>query len=229
MQGRKGAGEASHNRSGISDAWNLPLGVHRYIRNLRLHSPKLLENSFSVSYSVSMLSPTTVAHLQPRLIQLAARHLSPPLRQKLDSADIVQSVFRTFLRRQPSADWHWNDEHGLWNLLARITIRKCASKAEHFSQQCRDVQKETAIDGFSETCPSVISPLQDAILREEVERLHRGLSPAHQRIAQHLLQGESVAHIRACLGVPERTIQRLKQRLEYRLQERLRSESEAAG
>jgi hypothetical protein len=135
-----------------------------------------LEIPSPVSYIHSMLSPTTVAHLQPRLIQLAARYLSPPLRQKLDNADIVQSVFRTFLRRQPTADWQWDDVHGLWNLLARITIRKCASKAEHYSQQCRDVHKEMAGDSFSVTSPAVVSLLHEAILREEVERLHDGFS-----------------------------------------------------
>jgi len=79
-----------------------------------------------------------------RLIALARVLLSGQLRQKVDPEDVLQSVFRTFFRRQASGEFELHDWDGMWALLSVITLRKCGHQAEHYLAMCRDLKREQA-------------------------------------------------------------------------------------
>jgi RNA polymerase sigma factor (sigma-70 family) len=69
------------------------------------------------------------------------------------------------------------------------------------------------------------SPVEAALLAETVERLLDGLEAHQQRVVQLSLQGETVAQVAACLGVTERTVQRVLKGVRERL-ERWRTEAD---
>src|SRR5437016_3003501 len=73
-----------------------------------------------------------------RLIALARVHLSSQLRQKVDPEDVLQSVFRSFFRRQAAGEFELQNWDGMWALLSVITLRKCGHQADHYLALCRD-------------------------------------------------------------------------------------------
>jgi DNA-directed RNA polymerase specialized sigma24 family protein len=77
-----------------------------------------------------------------RLIALARTRLQPRIRQKVDSEDIVQSVFRTFFRRHQEEQFEFDGWDDLWSLLAQITLRKCGNQFSYFKTQRRNVGRE---------------------------------------------------------------------------------------
>src|SRR5215813_14531259 len=77
-----------------------------------------------------------------RLVGLAHRHLDGRLRQKLDPEDVVQSVYRSFFRRLDADQVEVVTWDSLWYLLTVMTLRKCATQAEHFQAGRRDARRE---------------------------------------------------------------------------------------
>src|SRR5439155_26063117 len=97
-------------------------------------------------------------HFTRRLIALAHRHLDGRLRLKVDPEDVVQSVYKSFLVRYGADRLAGEDEHGLWALLTRITLRKCADRARYHRAGRRDAAREEAAGD--------VGPWQDVAGRE---------------------------------------------------------------
>src|SRR4051812_33906158 len=72
-----------------------------------------------------------------RLLGLARSHLDARLRGKVDPEDVVQSVFRSYFRRQTDGRFDVQDWDQLWSLLAMITVRKCTNAKVFFTRQKR--------------------------------------------------------------------------------------------
>ena len=67
---------------------------------------------------------------EPFLRAMVRRRLTPMLRVKFDSVDVVQSVWADLLERYRQAGWHFTDQEHLRAFLARVTYN-------HFVNQCR--------------------------------------------------------------------------------------------
>src|SRR5437016_14196174 len=67
-----------------------------------------------------------------RLIALARARLDRLVSSKVDPEDVLQSAFRSFFLRHAEGRWDLIGWDGLWGLLARITVRKCGRRIEHF-------------------------------------------------------------------------------------------------
>src|SRR3954451_22940801 len=67
-----------------------------------------------------------------RLIALARRRLDARLNRKVEPEDILQSVFRSFFVRQADGRLSPNDWEHLWALLAKLTVRKCIGRVDHY-------------------------------------------------------------------------------------------------
>jgi RNA polymerase sigma-70 factor (ECF subfamily) len=154
---------------------------------------------------------------QTRLIALAQRRLGAALRQKEDPEDVVQSVFKSFFRRQAAGQFDLASGDKLWNLLTRITLRKCGHRLDYFRAARRDVQREVALGPTADDSrpgPEALAreptPVEAATLAEIVERLMRSLEESDRHIFQLSLQGESVAHISRQVNLSERTVERVR-------------------
>lgn len=160
-----------------------------------------------------------------RLIGLARQSLSARLQQKEDPEDIVQSAYKSFFVRHREADWSIDGWDGLWGMLTLITVRKCADRAERFTTEMRDLNRERAapvdsggfpLDFASDREPS---PYEAAVLAETVESLFAGIDDGDERsILEMSLQGYSTAEICDQTGRAERSVRRLRERTRRRLE-----------
>src|SRR5262249_15706993 len=63
-----------------------------------------------------------------RLIALARSRMSSRLRQKLSAEDVVQSVYRSFIRRHQAKPYELKTWDSLWGLLVVMAVRKVSRK-----------------------------------------------------------------------------------------------------
>ncbi len=159
-----------------------------------------------------------VARYSRGLIRLAERHLSAKAKVLNDGEDIVQSVFRTFFRRNALGEFHIESSAKLWYLLARITYRKSVEKGR---------MKQIATEGPEGDCPSREPRPDDlAVVEDLIERLLQGLTDLHQNVLMMLLQGTSEREIAGRLGVSRQNVQRIHELFRQRLTKVLRSSAD---
>jgi RNA polymerase sigma-70 factor (ECF subfamily) len=155
-----------------------------------------------------------------RLTRLAEEHLSRRLAGRVDSEDVVQSVFRTFFRRCAAGQFSIDTSRNLYRLLVTITLRKTAAKARRHTSGSRDVLTEApaAADGaLLDAIARDPDPSAAAELLDEIEILLRGLPSLHAQVLDLRLQGYAVAEIAPRLGVSRQTIYRALEVLQQRL------------
>jgi RNA polymerase sigma-70 factor (ECF subfamily) len=161
-----------------------------------------------------------------RLIALARSRLSPPIRQKTDPEDVMQSVYKSFFLRQARGQYQLESWDSLWGLLATITLRKCGHHIEHFQAACRDVYRERSHragpDDSTASWQAIArepTPAEAALLAETVEEAMRGLEGQQRLIFQLSLQGHSTSEICSQVACTERTVQRVLARIRLRLEQ----------
>jgi RNA polymerase sigma-70 factor (ECF subfamily) len=159
-----------------------------------------------------------------RLMALARDRLSKRLAGKLDSEDVVQSVFKSFFVGHRAGEFKLESWNELWGLLTIITLRKCINRVEYFQAGRRAIEREVSLQapgGPDASSLAVLdrepSPLEAAILTETIEQLLRGFDADDRQVIQLALQGYTIEEISAQLGRAERTVRRLRKRLEHRL------------
>ena len=159
-----------------------------------------------------------------RLVGLARRQLGGLLRHRVDPEDVVQSVYKSFLLRHGAEMLEGEDEDGLWALLTRITLRKCADRARYHRAECRDAAREAPPSADEDVAGREPTPDEAAALTETVERLLRGLDGDERAILELSLQGYSTQEISERLGRAERSVRRVRERARALL-ERMRDET----
>jgi len=159
-----------------------------------------------------------------RLIALAKTRLSPTLRRKIDPEDVLQSVWKSFFRRQSKDELELHGWDSLWGLLAIITIRKCGRAAAYFGAAQRDSHRETwrapKPDESIRLCEPMANdptPAEAAALNELLEETMRPLRPRDRVILSLRLQGYEIEEISAEVGCTERTVYRMLAEIKKRL------------
>lgn len=161
-----------------------------------------------------------------RLIGLAHRRLDERVRSKVDADDVVNSVFRTFCRRAAECPFDLDGPDSLWALLVEITLRKCGHWNRHFRTRKRDVRREQTPPSMADSASSDEpleaggpSPEDEAVLREMVERLLKGLDERMRIVCEMRLQGYEIREIAVALQCSEATIHRKIRNIKDRLKE----------
>lgn len=156
-----------------------------------------------------------------RLVALARKRLEPQIRQKEDPEDVVQSVFRSFFNRYQTGSLDLRNWENVWAMLALITSRKCAGRADRYFAECRDVSREQGAAAASgdleaewELSGSEPSPEAEAILKELiVELLASFTDERHRQIIQMALEGMTAQKICQQLQCSERMVHRILDRV----------------
>ena len=65
-----------------------------------------------------------------RLIGMAARQFDARMRNRIDVEDIVLSAYKSFFLRNRRSEFDLAGWDELWSILAVITVRKCAKRAQ---------------------------------------------------------------------------------------------------
>ena len=157
------------------------------------------------------------ARYAQRLTCLAEQQLSRKLAARLDGADVVQSVFRTFFRRSAAGEFRIDSSGELWRLLVQITVRKARARSRYHTAGPRDVAAETPGALLPEAVAHEPGPAEAAALVDQIEELLRGLPTLYCDLLQLRLEGYSVSDTAARLGVSRRTVHRALNLLQQRL------------
>jgi DNA-directed RNA polymerase specialized sigma24 family protein len=178
--------------------------------------PELVER---LRHGDSQAAAEVFARYAQRLTALAEQHLSRKLAARLDGADVVQSVFRTFFRRSAAGEFRIDNSDELWRLLVRITLQKARAKGRHHTAGPRNVAAEAPVGGafLAEAVAHEPGPAEAAALVDQIEGLLRGLPPLYGDLLRLRLEGHSVSDAAARLGVSRRTAHRSLHLLQQRL------------
>jgi RNA polymerase sigma factor (sigma-70 family) len=159
------------------------------------------------------------ARYAQRLTQLAEQQLSHKLAARLDGADVVQSVFRTFFRRSAEGEFRIDSSAELWRLLVQITLQKARAYGRQHTAGVRDVALEAPGGAvlLIETVAHEPGPAEAAALVDQIEELLRGLPALYCDLLRLRLEGHSVSDTATRLGVSRRTVHRGLRLLQERL------------
>jgi RNA polymerase sigma-70 factor (ECF subfamily) len=140
---------------------------------------------------------------------MVRRRLTPSLRAKFDSMDIVQSVWADVLEGFRDADWQFSDREHLRAFLARVAYN-------HFVSHCRKhtvaLQRERPLTGavpvdFAEADQA--RPSQVAQADELWETMMRLCPPAHHELLRLKREGYSLVEIAGRTGLHEGSVRRI--------------------
>src|SRR5438874_542399 len=160
------------------------------------------------------------------LQRLAERHLSEGLRRRVGAEDVVQSAYRTFLRRAQAGEFQLDDSEGLWRLLCAITLAKVRELARFHRRQKRGFDQEVPVgrhaSGTSELPFDPVdprpSPAEAAEFADQFEQVMASLDEEERRFVDLKLQQCTNLEVAARLGCSERTVRRILKRVQSRLE-----------
>jgi RNA polymerase sigma-70 factor (ECF subfamily) len=152
-----------------------------------------------------------------RLRGVVRHRIDPRLLRRASEDDVLQSLFASFFTAAQRADGPPRSRADLWRLLVRITLRKVANIADRHFAARRDVRRERCPvearpDESGSALPEIedagwICPRDDALAREEFDRL-RALIPDDLRLVFDLrLEGYTNAEIAQQINRVERTVE----------------------
>jgi RNA polymerase sigma factor (sigma-70 family) len=157
-----------------------------------------------------------------RLAALAAAQLPTRLSRRLDSEDIVQSVFRSFFLAAKEPRYVLTRSGDLWRLLVAMTINKLHGQVAFHSAQKRNVARE---EGPEVDLDRIATPLlqreptaEEAVaLSDLLEEATSDLDSRRCRVLELRLQEFSYEEIAAEVGLSERTVRRYLDQFRQRL------------
>jgi DNA-directed RNA polymerase specialized sigma24 family protein len=157
----------------------------------------------------------------PRMVGLARKKLKGLALRVADDEDAALSAFNSFCRGAKKGRFpDLKDRGGLWGLLVALTARKVADMLRRHLRQKRggQVHGDSAVQpgeddsspgGFDQVPGNVLTPLEEALLAEEVEiLLGRLRDPVLRQVVVRKLEGYTNAEIAAQRGCSEPTVER---------------------
>jgi RNA polymerase sigma-70 factor (ECF subfamily) len=156
-----------------------------------------------------------VADYGPYLRAVVRRALAGPLRRKIDSADVVQSVWASLCRGLRAGAWRARSAAGLRALLATVARRRLVSR---FRQHRAALEREQA-GATPEQLPASPEPRPSQVAQadETWQRLLRLCGPAHRELLRLRRQGLTLDEVAARTGMHEGSVRRVLRQLARRL------------
>jgi RNA polymerase sigma-70 factor (ECF subfamily) len=154
---------------------------------------------------------------EPVLRVMVRRWLTPRLRSKFDSMDVVQSAWADVLKGFYAEGWRFNDRDHLRAYLARVTYN-------HFAKNCRQNSRAILLEqplqsGDSAGLVPADQPRPSEFVQaDELWELMLELCPpAHRELLRLKRQGFSLADIAERTGLHESSVRRILYDLARRL------------
>jgi DNA-directed RNA polymerase specialized sigma24 family protein len=152
------------------------------------------------------------ARYAKRLRALVDRRLGPDLSSRVDPDDIVQSVFRTFLRGVAERRYQVPEGQDLWGLLLVLALNKVRACGQFHRAAKRDVRLTRPLDGPDVPSDCVVAAAgADPFLHSLAQDLLQQFLPVHRQMIELRLEGYAVAEIAARTGRSRRTVERILQ------------------
>lgn len=162
-----------------------------------------------------------------RLSRFAGSRMPGKIKGRVDSEDIVQSVFRSFFRRQKEGEFSFDDSLDLWNLLVALTYRKVLNQVRFHTRDKRDVNKEgdegnvSAESGPYDLMPG---PEQVNIMVDYLGWILNRLPDESRPIITQRIEGYSIEEIAEHQQVSQRTVKRVLSRAREIVKQQIENE-----
>ncbi len=159
-----------------------------------------------------------------RLRILARIQSSTDLKTRIDSDDVVQSIFRTFFRRVSNGQYDVPQGEELWKLLLVIAMNKIRSLAAHHGALKRSVSKTvSATEEFQIGASSQVSSggSEFQILKLTIDELLSKLPEPYQEIIHLRIACHEVQEIATMTNKSKRTVERILQTFCKKLNEQI--------
>jgi RNA polymerase sigma factor (sigma-70 family) len=136
-----------------------------------------------------------------RAVRVAVRMrlTDPALRRRFDTADVCQSVLRSFFVRAAAGQFDLDDPNDLIGLLVRMAQNKFGELARFHRRERRDARRVTA-DELPDVAQTGPGPERHAEGRETLSVLLARLGPQERELAQRRALGQTWAVIASDLG-----------------------------
>jgi RNA polymerase sigma factor (sigma-70 family) len=154
----------------------------------------------------------------PDVLRVVRRHLAAETRRMLDSADLVQSVWRLFFAHELQAH-DFADDRELRRFLLRMSREKVHdANRRYLDSQRVNVRKVHSLEELSSAVKERLqdpgpSPSETAEAKEALEILLATMTPRQVGILVMLLDGYSHQEIAEEIRCTERTVQRAIERI----------------
>lgn len=161
-----------------------------------------------------------------RLLALARSKTSSALSRRVDSDEIVQSVFGSFFRGAQQGYYDVPVGEELWKLFLVIALNKIRAKGAFHLAAKRDVRKTAdgeAIDKLADGAPTDDETALQVLkltLDEALDQLPAG----HREMIELRIEGHEIDEIAQRTGRAKRTVERILQEARKRLAELLEFE-----
>jgi RNA polymerase sigma-70 factor (ECF subfamily) len=161
-----------------------------------------------------------------RLCRLVEREMNWRLRRREDPEEVVQSVFRTFYRRNAQGEFRIDSSADLWRLLATITRHKLLKHVEKHGAAKRDPRREEHPE--DDVVPGRAPTPEEAVVAADlIETALAGWNDTYVEILDLRLKSYTENEIAAALGCTRTLVRTKLNRIRQRLQEL--SEADAGG
>jgi RNA polymerase sigma-70 factor (ECF subfamily) len=157
---------------------------------------------------------------EPYLRMVVRRHLSPGLRAKFDSVDIVQSVWADVLKGFREAGWRFADAAHLRAFLVRLTRHRFIDRLR---QHRRAVEREQPLTGdeWEETLAAPDAEPGDVAQADELwQQMLELCPPEHREVLRLKREGALTSEVAARTGLHEGSVRRILCALSRRLARR---------
>jgi RNA polymerase sigma-70 factor (ECF subfamily) len=157
-----------------------------------------------------------------RLVALARSRLGQRLRQKVDSEEVVQSVYRSFYRGLKEGRYALQGWDALMGMLVVLTMRRCCRWHAHYHTQSRNVDREVTLGsgGAEQSAPVEVptgrepadrnpTPEEAAMLIETIQQTLQDLDEREREIVLLGLLGDSEQEISQQVGRTQYTVRQV--------------------
>lgn len=161
-----------------------------------------------------------------RLLALARSKTSTALSRRVDSDEIVQSVFGSFFRGAQQGYYDVPVGEELWKLFLVIALNKIRAKGAFHLAAKRDVRKTTDGDAIDELAPASLNDDETAlqVLKLTLAEALEQLPLAHREMIELRIEGHEIEEIAQRTGRSKRTVERILQEARKKLAELLELE-----
>jgi RNA polymerase sigma-70 factor (ECF subfamily) len=160
------------------------------------------------------------------LQQLADKHLAEGLRRRVGAEDIVQSAYRTFLRRVQAGEFLLADNEDLWRLLVAITLTKVRQQVRFHQRPKRRFSQDVPLTSLSperdEGCFDAVdpepTPAEAAEFADQFQQIMESFDDEERQFVLLKLDQCTDIEVAQRLGCSERTVRRIHKRVQARLE-----------
>ena len=163
-----------------------------------------------------------------RTWKLAENLIAQRLKPRFDGDDVVQSVFRTFLRHSREGSFQIGATESLWKLLSAIVRNKISERVAFHAAQRRATGREQSLASDDSMPDGVLADMQprldDALaLVEEVTTALTAFDPWAKQVFQHCLEGNSTSDIAELMGCSRWSVRRMLDSIGAAIEARLKA------